>query len=201
MAGTLIFVVAALANQYTCRLLLRGAVASATCDYETLSEAIAGPGMRVRPGQALGAGSRRRRRNSHPPAYPTPAGLPACRPLRRAWACLRSAPCVAGPCPAPPQWAVEISTVLLLLGTTAGGIIQIGGAAAQIVLSYWPGQLAWWTDNNGTVGRVPLEGAVCRAGRPCRHALAGRPMRPQPCRRPASHAGNARPQASGPCSS
>lgn len=46
VAGALIFTATALANMYTCRLLLRGAVASATCDYEGLAEAIGGNVLR-----------------------------------------------------------------------------------------------------------------------------------------------------------
>ena len=63
-------------HRYTCHLLLRGAVASATCDYEGLAEAIGGPWLRL---------------------------------------------------------AVEMSTVMLLLGTNMGGIIQIGQSAASAV--------------------------------------------------------------------
>ena len=113
-------------HRYTCHLLLRGAVASATCDYEGLAEAIGGPWVRL---------------------------------------------------------AVELSTVMLLLGTNMGGIIQIGQSAATAVevrgtrraaalkafvpvvtpllahppthpachtlQSQWPGQATWWTDHSG----------------------------------------------------
>lgn len=48
VVGVLVFAGTALANMCTCHLLLRGAVASATCDYEGLAEAIGGPIVRVR---------------------------------------------------------------------------------------------------------------------------------------------------------
>lgn len=58
VAGAAIFAATALANMYTCRLLLRGAVASATCDYEGLAEAVGGNKLRwaVEVGAASGGG-------------------------------------------------------------------------------------------------------------------------------------------------
>lgn len=159
VAGVIIFTVAALCNRYTCALLLRGAVASATCDYETLAEAIAGPAMRVSAGTACQAPAAGPLSALHSIlARPDPAA-PAAGPSLRA----------PSPRPLPPQWSVEISNVLLLLGTTAGGLIQIGGAAASIVTSQdWT--LTWWTDNNGAVVPPPLRRALCV---PCVAAIPG----------------------------
>lgn len=53
-AASLFLVIVALTNVYTCRLLLRGAVATGAVDYEGLSHAVGGFLLKVRIRQAGG---------------------------------------------------------------------------------------------------------------------------------------------------
>ena len=72
------------------------------------------------------------------------------------------APAAARPCRHPPDCATafrclplppclaQASTVLLLLGTNIGAVVQVGQSASSAVEAQWPGQASWWTANSGT---------------------------------------------------
>lgn len=49
-----------------------------------------------------------------------------------------------------PCHPLQASTVLLLVGTNIGAIVQVGQSASFAVEAQWLGSATWWTGNNGT---------------------------------------------------